>query len=98
MGLTNREDMLDWIHRLNQRTIEARHNDEMNLILAELAKVRKDTLGLLEQLTDEQLALPVPGAPSHWADGTIGGLLITSAHHEILHLSWVEKGLHASKN
>jgi len=98
MGLTNGEEVLEWIHRYNQRTIEAHHNDEMNHLLTELARARKDTLALLAQLTDEQLALPVPGAPSYWADGTIGGLLITNAHHEILHLSWVEKGLRASKN
>src|SRR5436853_3507464 len=70
IGLTNQEEMMEWVHRLNQRTIEAHHNDEMNLLLTELAKAREDTLALLEQLTDEQLALPVAGAPSHWADGT----------------------------
>jgi hypothetical protein len=98
MGLTTPEETLGWIHRTNQHTIETHHNDEVNHLLTEFAKVRQDTLALLEQLTEEQLALPVAGAPSFWADGTIGGLLITSAHHEILHLSWVEKGLHALKN
>jgi hypothetical protein len=98
MGLTNGEEMLNWIHRSNQRTIEAHYNDDMNHLLTELARARKDTLAQLEQLTQEQLALPVAGAALLWADGTIGGLLITNAHHEILHLSWVEKGLHASKN
>lgn len=98
MGLTSEEEKMDWIHRTNQRTIEAHHNDEMNFLLTELTRARKDTLALLEQLTEEQLTLPVAGAPSLWADGTIGGLLITCAHHEILHLSWVEKGLHALKN
>lgn len=46
---------------------------------------------LLEQVSDEQLAIPLPGAP--WADGTISGILITNARHERLHLSWVENGL-----
>jgi hypothetical protein len=60
-------------------------------LLDNLATARQQSLALLEELTDEQLALPVPGAP--WADGTIGGLLIANAHHMEQHLSWIEEGL-----
>ncbi len=90
-GAKNRDEVLAWIHRNNQNYVDAHHDDYMETLLAELARARQDTLALLEQVSDEQLAIPLPGAP--WADGTIGGILITNAQHERLHLSWVEKGL-----
>jgi hypothetical protein len=48
-------------------------------------------LTLLEQLTDEELERPLKGAP--WADGTIGGVLITSGYHQRQHVDWVRDGL-----
>ena len=90
-GATNREEVLAWIHRQNQAYTNEHADDSREQILDDLLATRKASLALLDQLTDEQLALPVPGAP--WADGTIGGLLITNAHHATLHLSWVEEGL-----
>ncbi len=30
------------------------------------------------------------------ADGTIGGVLLTNAHHERQHLAWVDEGLAAT--
>lgn len=90
-GATNREEVIAWINRQNQDHVEAHHDDTMQTILEDRVATRKKSLELLEQLTDEQLALPVPGAP--WADGTIGGLIITNAHHEALHLAWIEEGL-----
>ena len=90
-GLKSRPEILAWIHQQNQAYADAHHSDNLEMVLADLAAVRKDTLALLAQLTDEQLSLPVAGAP--WDDGTIGGLLITNAHHEAQHLSWVQQGL-----
>ncbi len=90
-GATNREEVRAWIHRNNQAYVEAHHDDSMETLLADLANARKDTLTLLEQLTDEQLLLPIPGAL--WADGSIGGILMTNAQHENHHLAWVEEGL-----
>jgi hypothetical protein len=92
-GAKNRDEVLAWIHRNNQNYVDAHHDDDMETLLAELARARQDTLALLERVSDEQLAIPLPGAP--WADGTIGGVLITNAQHERLHLSWVENGLHS---
>jgi hypothetical protein len=63
----------------------------METLLADLANARKDTLTLLEQLTDEQLLLPISGAL--WADGSMGGVLMTNAQHENQHLGWIEEGL-----
>jgi hypothetical protein len=49
---------------------------------------RAVTLTLLSELTDEQLAEPLPGAP--WADGTIGGVLGANAGHGRMHWGWVK--------
>ena len=90
-GATTREEIIAWINRQNQEYVDTHHDESLETILADCAETRAKTLELLEQLTDEQLALPIPGAP--WADGTIGGVIMTNAHHEARHLSWVEEGL-----
>ena len=89
-GATSREEVLAWIHRRNQAYIEEHQNDSREQILTDLAATRQQSLDLLAQLTDEQLALPIPGAP--WADGTVGGILMTNAQHATQHLSWITEG------
>ncbi len=91
-GAKSREEVLAWIHARNQEYVETHRNDDLATLLADLATARSETLALLDQLTDEQLQLPIPGAP--WSDGTIGGILITNAHHEQQHLSWVKLAIH----
>src|SRR5258706_7505576 len=91
IGTTNREEVLAWVHRQNQAYAEEHAGDSVEEILADLTATRQKSLELLEQLTDEQLVQPVPGAP--WADGTIGGVLITNAYHAERHTSWTEEGL-----
>ena len=93
-GAKNREEILAWIHRNNQAYVEAHRNDSLETLLADLASARHNTLVQLEQMTDEQLAMAIPGAP--WGDGTIGGVLMTNAHHEMIHLAWVDEGLKPS--
>lgn len=95
-GAKNREEILAWIHHNNQAYVEAHRNDSMETLFADLAEARQDTLTMLEHLTDEQLNATLPGAP--WGDGTIGGVLMTNAHHELMHLSWVEQGLHTTNH
>lgn len=90
-GATNREEILAWIHRNNQAYVDGHRNDTLETLLADLALARQETFALLDQLTDEQLSLPLPGAP--WDDGTVGGILITNARHEHMHLAWVQQGL-----
>ncbi|MEO8971209.1 MAG: DinB family protein [Ktedonobacteraceae bacterium] len=91
-GATTREEILAWIHRNNQAYVDAHRNDSLETLLADLAHTRQETLTLLDQLTDEQLSLPLPGAP--WGDGMVGGILMTNAHHEQQHLAWMQQGLH----
>jgi hypothetical protein len=52
--------------------------------------VRADTLGLLAELTDDQLASKIPGAP--WADGTVGGIMAANASHGRMHWGWATDG------
>ncbi|HYZ91349.1 MAG TPA: DinB family protein [Actinomycetota bacterium] len=86
-----REAAIARVHKNNQDNIEEHRDDDLDALLADLDAARAETLELLGCLTDEQLALPVPGAP--WNDGTVGGVLITNAYHQIQHWKWVEEGL-----
>jgi hypothetical protein len=86
-----REAAIARVHDGNQKNVEAHRDDDLETLIADLGAARAETRKLLETLTDEQLATPIPGAP--WADGTIGGVLGTNAHHEIQHWKWVEEGL-----
>lgn len=89
---TTREEILALIHQHNQDHVDAHREDSLETMLTDLAAAREKTLAMLAQCTDEQLATPVTGAP--WSDGTIGGVMITNAHHAVQHMTWVEEGLH----
>lgn len=52
-------------------------------------KVRADTIALLHELSDEDLASKIPGAP--WADGTVGGIMAANADHGRMHFAWAEE-------
>lgn len=51
--------------------------------------VRADTVALLAELSDEDLASKIPGAP--WADGTVGGIMAANADHGRMHFGWAEE-------
>jgi hypothetical protein len=86
-----REAVIARVHKGNQDNVEAHRDDDLETLLADLDDARVETRRLVATLTDSQLATPVPGAP--WNDGTIGGVLVTNAHHQIQHWAWVEEGL-----
>ncbi|MGB3735667.1 MAG: DinB family protein [Ilumatobacter sp.] len=52
-------------------------------------EVRADTIALLAELTDEDLASKIPGAP--WADGTVGGIMAANADHARMHFAWAKE-------
>ena len=52
-------------------------------------EVRADTLALLAELSDDDLASKIPGAP--WADGTVGGIMAANADHGRMHFAWAEE-------
>jgi hypothetical protein len=84
------EDVMAYVHSYTagwKREQEGKPLDE--LVRIGLA-VRADTLQLLSELTDEQLASKIPGAP--WSDGTVGGVLSIHAAHARMHRGWSEAG------
>jgi hypothetical protein len=44
---------------------------------------------LLAELSDEDLASKIPGAP--WSDGTVGGIMAANADHGRMHYGWAEE-------
>ena len=89
---TTREEIIALIHQHNQEHVNAHREDDLDTMLTDLAATRAKTLEMLAHCSDEQLAIPVTGAP--WSDGSIGGVMITNAHHAAQHMAWVEEGLH----
>jgi hypothetical protein len=87
----NMEEVLGTVHRLNQANVDEHRSDDLSVLLADIEAARADTLALLARISDEDLARPVPGAP--WADGTIGGVLITAGYHDQQHVVWVQEAL-----
>jgi hypothetical protein len=94
LGDGDRSSVLARVHRDNERHVAGLRERTVEDLLAELDAARAETLAFLATIDDEQLDLPIPGAP--WADGTIGGVLMTNAHHERQHLAWVDEGLAAT--
>ena len=91
---TSRDDVLARVHRDNERHVASLRDRSVDDLLGELDAARQETLAFLDGLSDDQLDLPIPGAP--WADGTIGGVLAANAGHELQHLAWVDEGLSAA--
>jgi DinB family protein len=57
---------------------------------ANLSAARQETLDLLEQFTDEQLAAPV--TVSFVTNMTAGNLFVANAQHAARHIEWIEEG------
>jgi hypothetical protein len=86
----SREDVMAGIHKWTERWAdEHRGKPFAELVRVGLA-VRADTLALLAELDDDQLASVIPGAP--WADGTVGGILAANADHGRQHFRWATDG------
>ncbi len=89
-----REDILARVHRDNEAHVAANRDTSVDDLLDELDAARAETLAFVETLDDDQLDLTIVGAP--WGDGTIGGVLMANAGHEVQHLAWVDEGLAAT--
>jgi hypothetical protein len=87
-----REQIFAIVHATNDRFQRDHGDDSFSEIVALTAQARGETIHLLSELSDEQLAEHVEGAP--WGDGTIAGVLATNADHARMHWKWVtEAGL-----
>ena len=90
MGAMSTEERLALSNQRNQSYVNAHHDDSMETLVADLASARQDTLNLLEQFSDEQLA--APASISFVADRTAGDLFAANAQHAAAHISWIEEG------
>ena len=78
------------IAQLNQATVNARHDDTLERLVADYLAARHETLDLLRQFTDEQLATP---APTVVGEQTAGELFAGRAGHAAEHMTSIEEGL-----
>ncbi|HZU66632.1 MAG TPA: DinB family protein [Ktedonobacteraceae bacterium] len=90
-GAMSREERLAASNRRNQDYVDAHHDDSMEALFADVAAARQETLDLLAQFTDEQLA--APASISFVGDRTAGELFAANAHHAAAHIRWIEEGL-----
>ena len=90
LGAMSREERLALSNQRNQSYVNAHHDDSMETLVADLATARQETLNLLEQFTDEQLAAHV--SISFVADRTAGDLFAANAQHGAVHIRWIEEG------
>jgi hypothetical protein len=84
------EERLAWSNQRNQTYVNEHRSDSMETLRENLLTVRQETLGLLEQFTDEQLAAPV--SLSYLANVTAGNLFAANAQHNATHITWIEEG------
>lgn len=85
------EQIMATVHEMTESWVVEHRAKPMPEVIALGQKARAETLALLAELTDDQLAEKLPGAP--WADGTIGGVIATNALHGRMHWQWVKDGM-----
>ncbi|MEZ5376243.1 MAG: DinB family protein [Acidimicrobiales bacterium] len=69
---------------------KAEHSGKSFVELVRIGQaVRAETLALLAELSDDDLASRIPGAP--WADGTVGGIMAANADHGRMHFAWAQE-------
>ena len=78
------------IAQLNQTTVNAHHDDTLEMLVAEYQAARLELLDLLRQFTDEQLAASVPTVVG---EGVAGDIFAGRAAHATEHMTSVEEGL-----
>lgn len=75
---------------INQAYVDSRQDDTLELLSAEFVAARQDTLDLLRQFTDEQLAAPVPTVVGA---ATASDIFAGRAGHATEHMTAIEEGL-----
>lgn len=87
----SRDEVMTRVHAMNEAWVQKHRDKSFSEVVALGQKIRGETLALLAELSDEQLAERLPGAP--WADGTIGGVMAVNGDHARQHHGWVTRGL-----
>jgi hypothetical protein len=78
---------------INQIYLNAHQDDTLEMLVADYLAARQDTVDLLRQFTDEQLAT---GMPTVGGDQTAGGFFAGRAAHATEHITSIEEGLRRS--
>ena len=78
------------IASMNQTYVDEHHNDSMEMLAADYRAARQETLHLLHQFTDDQLAAPVASVVGEQAAGYF---FAGRAEHAAEHITSVEEGL-----
>jgi len=77
------------VANVNQAYVDAHHDDTLELLAADFLAARQDTLDLLHQFTDEQLAAPLPTVVG---DQPVGDFFAGRAGHAAEHMTSIEEG------
>ena len=77
------------IASVNQACVNAHHDDSMEMRASDFLAARQETLDLLQQFTDDQLAARVPTVIG---EQTAGDLFAGRAGHAATHITWIEEG------
>jgi hypothetical protein len=83
-------DIMAYVHRMTEKWKVENEGKPLDELVKIGLAVRADTFSLLNELTDEQLASKIPGAP--WADGTVGGIMAVHTDHTHMHQRWAADG------
>ena len=75
------------VAQLNQAYVDAHHDDSMEMRASDFLAARQETLDLLHQFTDDQLAALVPTVVG---DGAAGDLFAGRAGHAAEHITSIE--------
>jgi hypothetical protein len=84
------DDIIRIVNEMNESWVIKLRPKPIAEIIAFGQQARAQTIALLGELSDEQLAQKLPGAP--WSDGTIGGVLSVNADHGRMHWKLVKAG------
>lgn len=74
---------------VNQTYVNEHHDDSLEMVAADYLAARQETLDLLQQFTDDQLAALVPTVVG---EQTAGDLFAGRAGHAATHMAWIEEG------
>ncbi len=86
----SREEIMAGVHAFTEDWAGQHRGKSLSELIGVGQRARAETFALLADLTDEQLALKLLGAP--WADGTIGGVLGVNGDHGRMHYQWAKEG------
>jgi predicted trehalose synthase len=77
------------IASLNQTYVNAHHDDSLEMRASDYLAARQDTVDLLHQFTDEQLATVMPTVGG---DQAVGDLFAFQAGHAVEHITSIKEG------